>query len=112
VNAIQFSKLTHINYAFLIHNADGSVQWPDDVGRMQYLVQKAHENNVKVFISVGGYGGNNNANWAALASTGPTRDKFISTMVNFCKQYNLDGVDIDWYVKRNSQHASHCSSMH
>jgi chitinase len=38
VSAMQFSKLTHVNYAFVIPNADGSVGAVPDTAKLQSLV--------------------------------------------------------------------------
>jgi GH18 family chitinase len=43
VSAIQFSKLTHINYAFLIPNSDGSLQAIDDASKLQSMASAAGE---------------------------------------------------------------------
>jgi len=56
VNTVQYSKLTHINYAFLIPNTDGSLQALDNTSKFTSLVATAHNNGVKVIISVGGGG--------------------------------------------------------
>ncbi|WP_343689405.1 glycosyl hydrolase family 18 protein [Chitinophaga sp.] len=94
VNAIQYSKLTHINYAFLIPNADGSLQAPDDPQRLRNLVTAAHAAGVKVIISVGGGGGDVGFRTFSLTASG--RTTFVNNMVSFCNSYNLDGVDLDW----------------
>ncbi|HXA01742.1 MAG TPA: hypothetical protein VNW99_07130, partial [Cytophagaceae bacterium] len=47
---VQYTKLTHINYAFLIPNSDGSYQAPSDPTRLTNLVTQAHANGVKVII--------------------------------------------------------------
>ena len=52
VNAVQYSKLTHINYAFLLPTATGGIQGIDNPSKLQSLVSLAHSNGVKVKISV------------------------------------------------------------
>jgi hypothetical protein len=94
VNTVQYSKLTHINYAFLIPNTNGSLQALDNTPKFQSLVTTAHNNGVKVIISVGG-GGGGDAFHTIVASSG-TRTAFVNNMVSFCNQYNCDGVDVDW----------------
>src|ERR1700722_4270025 len=51
VSAIQFSKLTHINYAFLAPNTNGSLQAVPDASKLQSLVSAGHAAGVKVLIS-------------------------------------------------------------
>src|SRR5262245_62035139 len=55
VNSIQYGKLTHINYAFILPNSNGSLQGLDNPSKLSSLVSLAHANNVKVSIAVGGW---------------------------------------------------------
>jgi len=57
VSSIQFSKLTHINYAFLIPTSSGGYQAIDNPSKLSSMVSSAHANGVKALISVGGGGG-------------------------------------------------------
>ncbi|GGB23377.1 glycosyl hydrolase family 18 protein [Mucilaginibacter rubeus] len=94
VNTVQYSKLTHINYAFLTPNNTGGLNPLDNLSKFTTLVSNAHSHNVKVMISVGG-GGGGDAFHPIVANAG-YRTTFVNNMVNFCNQYNVDGVDIDW----------------
>src|SRR5581483_2737870 len=55
VSAIQFSKVTHLYYAFLLPNANGSLQTIDNASKLTSLVSSGHAAGVKVMISVGGW---------------------------------------------------------
>src|SRR5581483_12158151 len=77
VSAIQYSKLTHINYAFLLPNANGSLQAIDNSSKLQSLVAYGHSNNVKVCISVGGWNNGNDSAFETLASNATTRATFV-----------------------------------
>lgn len=94
VSSIQYSKLTHINYAFLTPTTSGGLNPLDNLAKFTSLVSTAHTNNVKVMISVGG-GGGGDAFHTIVASSG-LRTAFVNNMVGFVNQYNVDGVDIDW----------------
>ncbi|MBS1662877.1 MAG: T9SS type A sorting domain-containing protein [Bacteroidetes bacterium] len=94
VSDIQFSKLTHVNYAFLIPNSDGSVQTIDNATKMQSLVSAAHAAGVKVEVSVGGWGGGDG--FHGIVASAANRTNFVNTMLSYCSRYGLDGVDIDW----------------
>ena len=94
VNTVQYSKLTHINYAFLLPNADGSIQGIDNPTKLQSLVANAHANGVKVMISVGGWNDGNDGGFEGLAGNSGTRTTFVNNMISFTNQYGLDGVDI------------------
>jgi chitinase len=96
VNAVQYSKLTHINYAFLLPNADGSIQAIDNPAKLQSLVAKAHAANVKVLISVGGWMDGNPAPFESIGANAGYTSTFTTNLVNFANQYGLDGIDIDW----------------
>jgi chitinase len=91
---LQLDKLTHINYAFLILNADGTFV---DMGQSQGLSQLAsiaHQHNIKVLISVGGWG--YDAQFEEFAADPALRSSFVAALMQFVQKYNLDGADIDW----------------
>jgi chitinase len=104
VSAVQFSKLTHINYAFLLPNADGSLKAIENPAKLQSLVSTAHTNNVKVLISVGGWLDGNPGVFVSIGNNAGYTSAFTTNLINFISQYNLDGVDIDWeHPDANSQ---------
>lgn len=96
VSQIQYSKLTHINYAFLLPTPTGGLRAIENPSKLQSLVTNAHNNNVKVLIAVGGWNNGNDSDFESLAANSTYRTSFVNNMVNFVNQYNLDGVDIDW----------------
>ncbi|WP_367866728.1 glycosyl hydrolase family 18 protein [Pedobacter sp. WC2423] len=96
VNQIQYSKLTHINYAFILPTASGGFQPLENPSKLQSLVAAAHTNNVKVLVSVGGWNNGDDSAFEAFASSAAGRTTFTNNVVNLVNQYNLDGIDIDW----------------
>ncbi|TWI90920.1 glycosyl hydrolase family 18 protein [Chitinophaga japonensis] len=96
VNAIQYSKLTHINYAFLLPTATGGLQPIENPSKLQSLVSMGHANGVKVLIAVGGWNNGDDSGFESLAANSSYRAAFVTNMLNFVNQYGLDGVDIDW----------------
>ena len=96
VNSIQYSKLTHINYSFVLPNANGTLQPVDNPSKLSSLVSLAHANNVKVSIAIGGWNDGNDSAFESLAGNATARTAFVNNVVNFINQYALDGVDIDW----------------
>jgi chitinase len=94
VSSIQFSKLTHINYAFLIPTTSGGLEALDNLSKFTSLVTAAHNNNVKVMISVGGGGGGDA--FHTIVASSSLRTAFVNSMIGFVNQYNVDGVDVDW----------------
>ena len=94
VSNVQFSKLTHVNYAFLIPTSNGGYQPIEDPAKLQSLVTAAHANGVKVLVSVGGGGGGDG--FHGIVASSANRINFANNMLAFANQYNLDGIDIDW----------------
>ena len=90
-------KLTHINYAFAVPAATGSlapITAKDSVNLAALTSLKAGNNDLKVLISIGGWGGCKYFSDAAL--TDASRRKFANSAVALLKKHRLDGVDIDW----------------
>jgi GH18 family chitinase len=109
VSSIPFSKLTHINYAFLIPNSDGSLQSIDNSSKLSSMVSAGHAAGVKALISVGGGGGG--GGFAGIVASSVNTTNFVNNMIAFCNQYGLDGVDIDWEYPSPGTQASNFLSM-
>lgn len=91
-----FSQVTHINYAF--QNPDASGNLVSSNAGLTDLVQKAHANNVKVLVSIGGGSAANGTvkeNFQNLISTPQKRADFIHKIVVYLNNYRLDGLDVD-----------------
>ncbi len=99
-NAIQYDKLTHVNYSFLLPNSDGSLRPLENSAKMQQIVSLGHAQGVKILIAVGGWMDGNDSPFTQLAANPTTRTAFVNNLVNFVNQYNLDGVDMDWEYPR------------
>lgn len=86
---IDFTKITDLNIAFIN---------PDEAGNftngesLRPVVEKAHQNHVKVFFSIGG--GDPPAHLAGLLEAGK-RPTLVAAIAAFAKQYHFDGVDVD-----------------
>ncbi|MBE2198394.1 MAG: hypothetical protein IAE79_07260 [Anaerolinea sp.] len=91
---IPYERLTHINYAFLIPNADGSFAPFVNGWKLETIVAQAHEAGVQVLISVGGWGWDEQ--FETLGADPALRANFVQNLSAFVAQYNLDGADIDW----------------
>jgi chitinase len=96
VNAIQYSKLTHINYAFALPTSTGGLQPIENAWKLQSLVSLAHARGVKVLIAVGGWNNGDDGAFESLAANSGYRTNFVNTLISFVNQYGLDGVDMDW----------------
>lgn len=111
VNSIQYSKLTHINYAFLLPTSTGGLQAIENPSKLQSLVTLAHNNGKKVLIAVGGWNNGDDGAFESLAGNTGWRNAFVNNLINFVNQYNLDGIDIDWEYPDNGTSANNYAAL-
>jgi hypothetical protein len=111
VNAIQYNKLTHINYAFALPTSTGGLQAVENPGKLQSLVSLAHARGVKVLIAVGGWNNGDDSGFESLAANSTYRNNFVNALINFVNQYGLDGVDIDWEYPDDGASANNYSTL-
>ena len=91
---IPYDKLTHINYAFLTPNDDGTFNFINNDWKLRDIVENAHKHNVKVSISVGGWGWDRQ--FETVAANPESRNAFVQNLKAFVDDFQLDGADIDW----------------
>ncbi len=94
---VKFRMCNVINYAFAEVTNSGTVTIQNP-SVLSAVVTKAKANGAKVMISVFG----TETNWQSMANTAAGRNSFIIQMMNIVRQYNLNGVDIDWEFPRTS----------
>jgi chitinase len=85
-----FSKITHLNIAFLNPDANGDFAM---LTGLKELVTAAHAKNVKVLASIGG--GLAPAYYTTLIGDKASRTKLVSSIAGLTTLYNLDGIDVD-----------------
>ncbi len=99
---IDATKLTHINYAFA-NIIDGRVAFGSesidntvrDIEDIKILLSLKEVNpDLKILVSVGGWGWSGNFSDAAL--TDSSRNRFASSAAQFILDHELDGIDLDW----------------
>ncbi len=95
---IKYEYLTHIAHAFTKPDSAGNLIVSPDYYYPE-LISEAHRRNVKVIMSIGGWG--NCEGFPGMAATSETRTRFINQVMNFLIQYAYDGVDIDWEYVSN-----------
>lgn len=86
--------MTHVNYAFGHVNAhhDGVRLVNED--RMRLCLDLKKQNpDLKVLISIGGWG---SGGFSEMARDARTRKAFAADCQRLCKAYGFDGIDIDW----------------
>lgn len=108
---LKYDRLTTINYAFFAPDENGSLTgtdaWADSIllrGEHNWnnggylpntgLIDLAHQNNVKVFVSIGGW--TLSGNFPAIAADPAKRQYFASECARVILTYGFDGIDIDW----------------
>lgn len=99
--SIPFHRLTHINFAFAIPAKNGGgLDALRNADKLAALIEAAHRNNVKVFISIGGWsigdGGGDDSRFHRLAADPEERNYFVQNTMELVRRFNLDGVDVDW----------------
>lgn len=88
------TTVTHINYAFggVKDTFDGvNISNPERLRTIANL--KKNNPDLKVLLSVGGWGA---GNFSEMAADPKLRRKFADDCLRIVKEYNLDGIDIDW----------------
>lgn len=93
---VDAEKLTHINYAFAQVTEQHTITFQDEdasghLAQLQAL--KAHNPDLKILVSVGGWGAKN---FTDAALTDSSRATFAKSAIEMIKRYDLDGIDIDW----------------
>lgn len=93
---LPFEKLTHIIFSFT-EVIDGEMKFPEDtLGLMLKRLVKERKNhpNLKVMVACGGWTGSKG--FSDMAMTDEGRKKFVESALKFIKEYDIDGLDIDW----------------
>lgn len=92
--------LTHINYAFALIKDDFETLDIKKSSRLQQIVGLKSKNpDLKVMLSVGGWGA---GNFSEMAADENHRKKFCENCLAAVNQYGLDGIDIDWEYPSSS----------
>lgn len=94
-NQIDYAKLTHINIAFENPNAAGDLSFNSGDNA---VIQKAHANKVKVFVSIGGGSVSEDASQRALyfnLINDTNRAAFVNKLAAYLQNHGFDGIDVD-----------------
>jgi GH18 family chitinase len=96
VAAIDWGRLTHVNYAFVLPTKAGAVVAFNGLKGLDKLVRDGHAHKVPVSIAVGGWNDGNDKAFEIVARSPALRATFVRNLMAFVKRHDLDGVDIDW----------------
>ena len=94
--ALPLDKLTHIIFSFteVIDNEMKFANDSDGLMLKKLVEEKKNHPKLKVMIACGGWGGS--GGFSEMSRTAGNREKFVESVVGFLKDYQLDGLDIDW----------------
>lgn len=96
LDKIDFDALTHLNIAFTNPDSSGNLSNGISDETMKKIVDTCHKNDVKAIASFGG-GAISSTNYNNIMRGNPEGiTRFNKTIIEYCKEYNLDGVDIDF----------------
>lgn len=105
-SSIDLSYFTHIFYAFVepSNTTFELVITPSDADMLANFTATLHAHlpPVKAMLSIGG-GGGGGETFASMATNSSTRSAFIKSSITVAREYNLDGLDLDWEFPLNPQ---------
>jgi chitinase len=90
---INFSLYTHLCHAFITADADGRVRTNRNVPSRD-LTAQAHQAGVKVLISLGGWGWDEQ--FAAMMKNQQAEDRYVGAVIEMVDAFDYDGIDLDW----------------
>jgi chitinase len=102
---INYSKVTHILFAFSTAAGGGSISSYVPGG----IVSSAHSAGVKVLASIGGV--NNSSAFPGIAGSASSRTAFANNIKSLLNGNNLDGVDIDWEFPEGATDSANFASL-
>lgn len=115
LNDIDATKITHLNYSFglIYHNEDdpnrtvpiddtklNTIYLPDKVKSDLELMPELRKKNknLEILLAIGGW---ECRGFSAAAATNESREKFAQSCLDVVKEYELDGINIDWQYPVN-----------
>jgi chitinase len=96
VDSFPIEKLTHIIFSFShLKGNELHINNARDTATIEKLVSlKSRNPNLKVILSLGGWGGC--ATCSDVFSTKSGRKEFVKSVKNLSKYFHTDGIDLDW----------------
>lgn len=99
---INYKLFTHICHAFVVADEEGRIVARTSVPSRK-LTTEAHQANVKVILSLGGWG--MDREFAALTSKEVSYERFVTAVMNMVDEFDYDGIDLDWEFPDNPTEA-------
>lgn len=93
-------SMTHINYAFgHVNESFNGVKVDNNERLKQIVALKSQNPELKILLSIGGWG---SGRFSEMAANDKYRKAFAKDCKRVVKEYNLDGIDIDWEYPTSS----------
>ena len=111
LDAIPYSKFTHIVYAFADPTPTGGIVLSGDSLKLKGVIQRAHAAGVSVLIAFGGWSGSVDSDFEPMAADPAYRATFVANVASFVDHYGLDGADIDWEYPNTDAESANFSAL-
>jgi chitinase len=90
---INFKLYTHLCHAFLTADGDGNINKARNVPDPE-LIANAHKAGVKVLLSLGGWGWDEQ--FASITSKPEAEERYVEGVMAIIDGSDYDGIDLDW----------------
>ena len=90
---INFDLYTHLCHAFIVADEEGHLLPRESVPSRE-LTEDAHRADVKVILSLGGWGWDKQ--FAAMVTKPDAEDRYVKAVMGIVDEYDYDGIDLDW----------------
>ena len=92
-DGIDYSLYTHLCHAFVVADADGRLRPNPHVPDREFA-RRAHQNDVRVLLSLGGWGWD--AQFAQMVLDPDAEDRYVRSVLELVDEADYDGIDLDW----------------